>query len=896
MSDQFLEPELSAALNRRSLVFHTKLAGHMARVAAARRSESGVQILTMSQLAARLAGGFLQPIDPDALLEAVRGALSETKLGDLDDIKHLPGMARAAVATLDKVWRAGLELSVSPNPRLQALSKLESAALERLPPSMLRPEELVERAQARIGLAPKVLGPIEVHGHSEMSPCWRPLLSALADVTPVTWIAGVRSVPDWIDRAKITVERESRSVAQIELFSCATPNHEALEALRWARGLIASGAARPDQIAIAAASPGEFDDHMAALAADANIPVHFVHGIRAVTTRDGQAVAALAEALTKGISQERVRRLFALLQKSSPALAGLQPEWTRVLPKDAPLTTVDRWWQVFARLAPDAWPDGVDQSKLVLGVLELLDKGSAAAEEAGASLLTDRALALWKRALADGPAAALPVTLGGLRVDDGLEPAAHIIWTSAISLASAPRPFVRLLALNSGRWPRRISEDRLIPDHIIPLEELDPLPIADGDRRDFETIIASATSAGVSFSRRDVGGRMLGRSPLVTSFTEIYLSRGRTPEHAASESDRILARPNEFRTTPIAVSGQACWRDWTSREITAHDGLVGDGNVRLKQLFEAPLSATSLRLLLRDPLRFAWRYALGWKQPDESDEPLTLDPLAFGNLIHAALQKAVDDLEDAGGFAHASDADKLNAVKTAVENVARDWETEQPVPPPVIWRATLERAVEVSSTALLYPLDPLPGQKSWTEVSFGMIGSNEHRNGPWDAGKPVEVPGAGVKIQGHIDRLDLAADEKCARVIDYKTGLPGSKLAERQLHGGTELQRCLYAFAVQALLGSETDVEAALLYPRAGAENQALYPLTDVKTSLDILSKSIRVARETVEAGLTLPGVDAADPNNDFAFALPAGPGYLARKLPVAQTRLGEATEIWEAE
>ncbi len=34
------------------------------------------------------------------------------------------------------------------------------------------------------------------------------------------------------------------------------------------------------------------------------------------------------------------------------------------------------------------------------------------------------------------------------------------------------------------------------------------------------------------------------------------------------------------------------------------------------------------------------------------------------------------------------------------------------------------------------------------------------------------------------------------------------------LQGGKELQRCLYAYAVKALLGEAVEIEAALLYPR----------------------------------------------------------------------------------
>lgn len=51
----------------RTVVVHTRLAGHVARVEAARRKASGVQIMTMEQLAGQLAGGFIQPIEADTL-------------------------------------------------------------------------------------------------------------------------------------------------------------------------------------------------------------------------------------------------------------------------------------------------------------------------------------------------------------------------------------------------------------------------------------------------------------------------------------------------------------------------------------------------------------------------------------------------------------------------------------------------------------------------------------------------------------------------------------------------------------------------------------------------------------------------------------------------------------
>ncbi len=887
----------ASATLRRTIVVHTKLAGHKARVEAARANANGIQILTMDRVAARLAGGFIEPIDPDTLQDAMKAALTSTSLGELEDIKQLPGMVRAAVNTLDKVWHANIDLSAGENPRLEALSTLEDAVLQQLPASMKRPREMVELALVRIHHAPAVLGSIEVRGHSEMSPAWRGLLTALAEVVPVVWIAGPRYVPPWLKATKVEVHQTELDIPEPKLFSCAIPHHEAIEALRWARSLIAAGTARPEEIAIAAAGPAVLDDHMMALARDADLPIHFVHGIKAVTCRDGQTAAALAEALVKGISQERVRRLFSVLNDASPAISGLPRDWTRVLPTDAPLATVERWEQAFAQSEPADWPDGVDRSALVLNILRLLAKGPAAATEVGERFLTKLPLNLWRRALKEGPPQALPVTLTELRMDDGLEPAAHIIWTSAISLASAPRPYVRLLALNTGRWPRRISEDRLIPDHIVPIEVLDPLPVADGDRRDFATIAATAESITMSYSRRDVEGRLLGRSPLISDLKEIYLSFGHIPEHAASETDRLLARPSEFSQLPIAVSGLGCWWEWQRPELTLHDGLFGKKHSRIAKLFARPLSATSLRLLLRDPIRYLWKYALGWREPEEAEEPLTLDPATFGNLVHRVLQTAVATLEMGDGFGKASAKQIEAAISNAVDTVAKSWEAEQPVPPPVIWKRNLQQAKEVSARALTYPLVPFPGQTSWTEVPFGRVSEKVPQNNlPWDSTQPVEIPGTGIVIQGVIDRLDVSRDRKRARVIDYKTGRVKRNQSEIILGGGGELQRCLYAFAVKTLLKKNGKVQAALLFPRVADGEEALFSLPDVDEALTELARSIGLARKNIENGLALPGVDAADDYNDLAFALPANRvSYFARKLPLAEAQLGKATKIWEA-
>lgn len=879
---------------RRTAVVHTILAGHMIRVYAARRNEVGVQVMTMGQLAARLAGGLLQPVDLNVLAGAVSDALPEVDMGELEPIKGLPGMPAAVGATFEKAWRAGIDLSGVGHPRTDALASLEQAVVQRLPSSMKRPRDLVELALRRIGHAPTVIGPLEVQGHSEMSPCWRPLLIALAESIPVSWIAGPRHVPDWLKRTKVEVVTAPAAEPQPQVFSCANQLHEVGEAFRWTRALLAQGVSASD-IAIVAASPGDYDDHVYSTARDANFPIHFVHGVKALTTADGQAAAALAEVLTKGLSQERVRRLLSLLQGGP--LRDLSVRWMRLLPADAPLTSAERWERVLSQADHADWPDGQSRTADVMEVIRLLDRGIEAAELAGETLLSGVHRSLWRRALRDGPAQALPVTLMGLRIEDGVEPAANVIWTSAVALASSPRPHVWLLGLNAGRWPRRISEDRLIPDHVLPIEQLDPLPVADGDKRDITTIVSSAQSVAFSFSRRDAEGRMLGRSPLVSDIPtpETYLDRAGTPEHAFSESDRLLARPSEFSNLPIAVSGLACWRDWHRNEITTHDGLIAPAHARLIKLLERPLSATSLKMLLRDPIRFVWRYGLGWKAPEDADEPLTLDPNAFGTFVHAVLRDAVEQLEGDGGLAGADQARVEAALSDARERAVALWENVQPVPPDVIWRSTTARGHALAATVLAYGLEPLPKQKTWCEIPFGKADPKDNgRDLPWSLGAPVEIPGTGLLIEGQIDRLDLAGDGSRARVIDYKTGKIGKKMEEVVIKGGAELQRCLYAFAVKTLLGGGIAIEASLLYPNAPEGDQALFPLADLDGALAKVSSAAVASRNALLAGIAPPGEDAASDYNDHAFALPANAGYLPRKLPVALTALGPAAAVWE--
>jgi hypothetical protein len=215
----------------------------------------------------------------------------------------------------------------------------------------------------------------------------------------------------------------------------------------------------------------------------------------------------------------------------------------------------------------------------------------------------------------------------------------------------------------------------------------------------------------------------------------------------------------------------------------------------------------------------------------------------------------------------------------------------------LIWRRKLDRIRSLANSALTFREAPLPSQRSFAEIPFGIdsdgdaISSEVRARLPWDPYQPVVIPGTTISIGGSIDRLDLAGH--AARVTDYKSGRPPGKNKQLLLRGGSELQRCLYAYAVQTLVGVE-GVEARLLYP--AGEDAALYPLPDPGQVLERLAEIVGAAHRHAIAGNLLPGVGAEDDFNDLAFALPGGAkeAYIELKSGLVRERLAGLAPLWE--
>lgn len=869
-------------MTRATRLISGPLALKMHRLHAAKDGAVGLEIVSLPQLAARLAGGFTRPAAAPEILPAIRASLDRGGFAELAAVKDLPGMVRAVQQTLSSAWRSDLELGSFEGPRLADLARIDADVRAELPAGALVPPDLRDAALSRVSHARRIFGRIELVSLIDVDPVWRPLLAAICNETPVSWSGVSEGDRGWFPG---TIHDGSNvRAAAPQAVICANPHAEVVEALRWARSLMAAGVPAAE-IAIAALSPEAWDEAMLTLSRSAALPVHFTHGISALEEEDGQACAALADILLRGLSQVRVRRL---LDHARRARNDLPPDWAKGLKGAAGLFTVDQWATALAS-AREVRASADEVEHALLPRLALLAEGPAAAQAAGEALLQPSALELWREALRVAPPEALDVSLVRLQVPDSLSPGSAVSWGPAWHLAAAPRPHVRLLGLTGRTWPRTSTEDPLLPDHVLPHSKLEGVSRPEQDERVFRVIAAAATeSFVVSRSRRSSEGAVLSPSRLFPAESVRVLSRVRTPEHAFSEADRLLARPQEAREHQQLALGRTCWKAWLSPHYTAHDGRVPPQDPVIRAALNRQQSATSGRRLLRDPLGFVWRSALGWSPADSHSDVLALDRSSFGELVHELLSRTVQILETGPGLNRARHHEIRAAMEAAADSILEAWPSERPVPPPFLWLRTVDEAVRLALGALELDEHLQPGTRSWSEVRFG---ENEIAGGPWEITGPVKL--GGLTFGGVIDRLDLRGDGVAARVTDYKSGAAPRNMERVLIGGGTELQRVIYAAAVRQGLPNVRQIVSRLVYLRDGPVHHALTGQR-LGDAIDETERFVAAVEALLMGGSAPPGPDVEDRFNEMRLALPAElEMYLRRKARARASVSAELQSFW---
>lgn len=877
---------------RTTLIVDSPLALRSQRLAAARDGVIGRDILTLPLLAARLAGGFVTPVSTDVLYPAIQAALASGGFKDIGRVADLPGMPRAVLQALGAVWQADVDLAALPHKsdRLADLRLIEERLRQSLPAARLLPADLRDAAMRRVDYAKSLLGPVTLAGLVVVDPIWHRLLNELVARVDVVWELPTEADHGWFSG---TICRRNPFTPRISADLCADPKSEVIEALRWARELLSSGRAKPKEIAIAATSTQDWDDHFQAYAASADFPLHFSHGVPALSRPEGQACAALADLLTSGLSQQRVWRLLRRLP-DRPFRNTLPDDWFAAIPRGAGLRALEHWQQALAaarsqRVAGDA------AEHTLFPILELLSRGPTAGRELGERLFSGASLAMWNEALRSAPPHAISLSLQALKVADGRDPASNVVWCPASHLAAHSRPFTRLLGLTSRSWPRSENDDPLIPDHILDRRRLRRVSTAERDQLHFE-VIRAGTQHELVLSRheRSAKGSILSPSALWPA-AQTVRKRDRVPEHAFSEADRLLARPNEAIQLQQVRQSRSCWRNWQKQgNYTEHDGLVTARHPAILAALARVQSTTTLQRLLRDPLGFVWRHALGWRSVRLEPEPLQLDAFVFGELVHELIRSAITFLEPGPGFARASEEQIAEAIEYASGLVISSWPLQRAVPPAVLWQYTVREAARRTLKGLVSDERMPADAQSWTEVPFGQDkpGSLEW---PWHATVTISIPEAGLVYGGRMDRIDVGAAGGRARITDYKSVKPPPKKRRIILGQGRELQRVLYAMAARALLPEVRTIVTRLVYL---GDDPATFELTgdELDRATADATRHLVAAVEILNSGRLAPRSEWDREYDDMRIALPADrETYLRRKAEPFKAANRALSKLWDA-
>lgn len=740
-----------------------------------------VHVVTLPALAAQLADGLVRAATMHDMRTALRSA-ALPELAAFAGVSSLPGFSNAAAGSVQALWNSGATPDdYADNSRYKDVWLIARHIEKHLPRGVVPLPTLVQEAIERTHFAPHRTGPITLQRLGPVSPLFRPLLTKLAGVVPLTWEAPFAERPAWLPSTAGFNPADTPTEPAIEVTQTAHPSHEITTALRWARERIVHGIA-PGDIAIAAADLTSYEPTLRALQEDLDIPVHFANGTSALTHAHGRRAAALAAAWLSPGNADTNDFLTEQFAGEAAAIAGR------------------------ARTTPRTTDDGI---------------------ALGREVLRDTARDIWVSALQEAPPMMLEATLRQASTEDRSEPTTSVVVCSAEQLTGSPRPYVYLLGLNAGVWPRKSGLDPLLPHDFAPGSPTR----TEQDENDFGIILRTAHTVVLSSNRRNNDGQVLTGSPLLDEFPDpsehAVLP---TQAHAVSEYDRRFLTPSETQRDGLINQAERAWKNWQSPRLTEHDGIVQRGSERLLASTKRRHSATSLSLLIRDPLVFLWRYALGASEP-EWVEPLMMSPQDFGTLVHQVLEESVRELEAAEGFAQASEERIQEVITNAIDGVRSAW----PSPPPkLLFERVLHEAEQFALVTLTWPIERFPGQTSETERLFGRT-------------ETVLIPGTDLRIQGVIDRLDRSGDGTQVRVIDYKTG--GSKPRD-SVEDGAELQRVLYRFAVRALQPDATDIRAYLFNPRF----PNFVPLASETEAEQQVVAAINAGLSLLERGTAVPG------------------------------------------
>ncbi|HVC09094.1 MAG TPA: PD-(D/E)XK nuclease family protein [Elusimicrobiota bacterium] len=232
----------------------------------------------------------------------------------------------------------------------------------------------------------------------------------------------------------------------------------------------------------------------------------------------------------------------------------------------------------------------------------------------------------------------------------------------------------------------------------------------------------------------------------------------------------------------------------------ALDGMVGPPTEYLRELSRRGLSPSAYKTYLECPFQFFAERVLDLGPIEDAPEKDALDKRVRGKMYHKILERFYRDLA-AGGSRAGAPAVWEKILDRAVGEVFAEHSWRVLGLYPVLWESE-KRAMGGHARGFAAWDLARAEAGGWRPAAF-----EEDLRAPWP-GKPPEAL-RDLLVHGRLDRLDIDFSGRRFCVVDYKT-----KISDH-LKNEKTLQLSFYAELAQAKLGSQAEMDAALL---AGVE------------------------------------------------------------------------------
>lgn len=298
---------------------------------------------------------------------------------------------------------------------------------------------------------------------------------------------------------------------------------------------------------------------------------------------------------------------------------------------------------------------------------------------------------------------------------------------------------------------------------------------------------------------------------------------------------------------PIAFD-RARW----SRRLTEFDGRIADPVlVRAVTGRIGPsagqVSPSRLEEYARCPYLFYLKRVIGLEGWVEQEPPEGMDPLERGLAVHGILDRFLKEYpgEKFASASIASLRDDLSARTRAALDTARPAGL-----PDLLWEIEKEGLEKLLMNWLDWERERAaqglgPAQ---TEAAFGTFSHADE-----SAGLRLQAGPHLFVFRGRIDRIDLSADGRRARVIDYKTGmLPRSmdKGLRPLLMAGERIQIAVYRDALAVVGGFERVETVEGEYLHLQPKDGQIVPCSFNDESLDAASRRLPEILEIMGDGI----------------------------------------------